>query len=193
MARRLLNPRSVARHQRGFTLVELMVVVVIVSVLATLAVLGFRKIVTSSHVTEATSMVSNIRVAQEAYHSETQLYANCMTDLKSHWYPAKSTYGVVTQWGGPCGGACIDVDHDISKVLPVHADGPVLFGYATIAGVAAATPNQIDNNCGLSGLNSPLTDYYAVAAEADLDGAQGTTDVCAFSWTNQIIVANEGM
>ncbi len=193
MARRLLRTPPVARHQRGFTLVELMVVVIIVSVLALLAVLGYRKIVTSSHVTEATSMVSNIRVAQEAYHSETQTYAPCMgnKDMTTGWYPVTSAYGMVTQWGATC--STCTTGYDISTVLPLHVDGPVLFGYVTVAGTASASPTAISNNCNLSGLQSPLTDYYAIAAEADLDGVSTThTDVCGFSWTNQIIVANEG-
>ncbi len=195
MARPLHTILPVARHERGFTLVELMIVVVIVGVLATLAVLGYRKMVTSSHVTEATSMTANIRVAQEAYHAETQTYAACMgaTAINgSTWYPAKSVYGLATGWGATCSGC--QSGYDMSTVLPVHVDGPVLFGYQTIAGVAAASGVSIANNCNITSLTSPTTDYYAIGAEADLDGnSSTTTDVCAFSWSNQIVVANEGL
>jgi type IV pilus assembly protein PilA len=192
MACRLHSLAPVAVRPRGFTLVELMIVVVIVSILATLAVLGYRRIVQSSHVTEATSMVNNIRVAQEAYHSETQSYAPCMAGLQTNWYPTKSVYGQVAAWGGSCAGICQN-SYDISLLLPVHVDGPLLFGYSTIAGAASAASTSIPNNCNVT-VNTPPTDYYGVAAEADLDGnSLTTTDVCAFSFTNQIFVANEGL
>jgi type II secretory pathway pseudopilin PulG len=169
-----------------------MIVVVIVSVLAMLAVLGYRKIVNSSHVSEATSMVNNIRLAQEAYHAETQTYANCSKDLTSStsWYPTQSSYAKVTAWGAACS-QCADVD---MSTLPVHVDGPVLFGYATIAGLASSTQNTISTNCGTgTSLKNPVTDWYVVAAEADLDGNPATTtDVCGFSWSNQLLVNNDG-
>jgi prepilin-type N-terminal cleavage/methylation domain-containing protein len=194
MAYELHSSPFVARRERGFTLVELMAVVVIVGVLSMLAVMGYRKIVTSSHVTEATSMVNNLRVAQEAYHAETQLYAPCMgsSDLTvTKWYPATSTYGTLVPWGSACG-KCVS-GYDISQVLPVHVDGPLLFGYQTIAGPAAATATSIANNCNAT-LTSGTADYYAIAAEADLDGnSSTTTDVCATSWSNQIVVWNEGL
>ncbi len=171
-----------------------MVVVVIVGVLAMLAVVGYRKLVQSAHVAEATSMVHNIRVAQEAYHAETQQYAAISTDLTS-FYPRTSTYGIVTGWGG----ACTNCQQDMNwNQLPLHVDGPVLFGYATVAGPAQvgapALPNGADkcNYQQYSGATTP--DWYMIAAQADLDGLSSTppTTVCGTSWTNQIVVVNEG-
>ena len=201
MARPLHNHSYVVRaRSEGFTLVEMMVVVAIVGILATLAVVGYRKLVQSSHVSEATNMVQNIRVAQEGYHSETQQYAN-ITAVASFpsgngaaggpLYPATPRYGIQTTWGPTCPAGCnAGVDW---SVLALHVDGPVLFGYATIANPATC-PASVKINGTTTTLTPPATgDWYAIGAEADLDGSSaGYTDVFGFSWSNQIFVSNEG-
>jgi type IV pilus assembly protein PilA len=167
-----------------------MIVVIIVGILAMLAVVGYRKLVQTSHVTEATSMVQNIRVAQEAYHSETQQYANVSNSL-TDYYPAAPKNGVVNGWGGPC--SCKDVAW---SALPVHVDGPVTFGYATVAGVAGSAPTPTSVTVDGQQVQFPTTspsDWFIVSAQGDLDGNSSiNTNVYATSWTNQIFIDHEG-
>lgn len=180
------------RRTRGFTLIEMMIVVVIVGVLATLAVVGYRKIVESAHVSEATGMVHNIRVAQEAYHAETQSYANVSASITS-WYPAAPVHGAQHGWGAACGSACVS-GMDWS-MLPVRVDGPVLFGYATVAGPPATNPPATIKylNANATVPQNLTTDWYVIAAAGDLDSSATTgTLVVGGSWTNQISVLNEG-
>lgn len=180
---------SVTRRQpRGFTLIELMIVVVIVGVLSSLAVVGYRKLVTSSHLSEATNMVQAIRLAQESYHSETQTY-----DWVSNWgslYPNTNPIGnIATAWGGSCGNC---KDPQGWSGLPVHVDGPVIFGYETVAGTAnlAPTPAFVTvNGAQIQFPTSPPLEWYIVGAQCDLDSAGGAvTSVYTSSWSNQVYV-----
>jgi type IV pilus assembly protein PilA len=187
--------RVVKRASRGFTLIEMMIVVVIIGVLAVLAVVGYRKLITSSHVSEATNMVQNIRVAQEGYHAETQQYAGISASIAGPWYPSPTPNGrLATAWGATCTVCNIGMDW---SYLPLHVDGPVLFGYATTAGAANTGPTDksiLVNGQVMSFPQPSATDWFIVAAMCDLDGDGQAPDTHVYttSWTNQVFVDSEG-
>jgi type IV pilus assembly protein PilA len=195
------------RYVRGFTLVELMIVVAIIAILAILALVGYRKMVNASHTAEATHMVQAIRVAQESYRSETQQYANISAGLyPPSMYPVGTPVGptngrLKTAWGAPCASCALDWSN-----LPIHPDGPVAFGYATIAGppnpgtgYPPATPNIQGQTLTWPAASSILDNWYIITALGDPDGdattcatgGQGCTLVVGTSWENDLYVDEE--
>ncbi len=59
-------------NKKGFTLVELLIVVIIIGILATIAVPQYSKMVEKAKQAEARTILGQIRVAQELYLTETQ-------------------------------------------------------------------------------------------------------------------------
>ena len=69
------------RHSRGFTLVELAVVIVIIGVLAAFGIPRFREAVERSKSGEAFNYMSAMRSSQERYQARMASYAGVRTDL----------------------------------------------------------------------------------------------------------------
>ncbi|HWA76371.1 MAG TPA: type II secretion system protein [Polyangiaceae bacterium] len=182
-----------AAPRRGFTLVELMVVVAIVSVLATLGVYGTRRYIASSKTGEAIQLLGAIKAAQESYKDETFGYlpvsGTAFADDK--YYPKNGKPGQAkAMWGGT------DALSESWGTLGVNPNGPVLFVYACIAGGpgdTVASPVESNDikidNWPSAALGTP---WYVAKAKADLDAGEPHTVYVAPSFTTQIFSANEG-
>lgn len=153
-------------YTRGFTLVELMVVVAIIGVMAVLAIVGYRKYIHSAQGTEAKSVIQGIRGAQEAYRSEMLQYLNISTSIDT-WYPSSNVNDKRINWNNPSG-----ANYDNWKVLGVNPDGPVRFRYACVAGVTPV--NMVTINKMTSPPTPPTlaagTPWYVIQAVNDHDG-----------------------
>jgi type IV pilus assembly protein PilA len=206
--------------RRGFTLVELMIVIVIVGVLATLAVVGYRKMVAQSHSSEAVQVINAIRVAQESVHAETGAYSdisanlcdapNCGSLYPQAFFthpsnPSAGTWKVGNYkvgWGGTgasCTGECTSW-----LSFPVHSPGAVFHGYSTKAGTAGTTPPSLSLGCAVSGgggvpstaITWPSTanaqDWFVVTAIGDVDGDGVSSMYVGTSFNNDVTPACEG-
>lgn len=70
---------TVRRQQQGFTLIEVMIVVAIIAILASIAVPQYRDHVTRSRVIEATSGMADARAKMEQYFQDNRAYpATCV-------------------------------------------------------------------------------------------------------------------
>jgi type IV pilus assembly protein PilA len=73
--------KSEVRTRKGFTLVELAVVIVIIGVLAAFGVPRFLKSVERSKAAEAFQFLAAVRAAQERYIAKQGVYTSNLTDL----------------------------------------------------------------------------------------------------------------
>jgi type II secretion system protein G len=101
------NPR------RGFTLVELLVVVVVIGVLAAIAIPKFQNSKGKANAASLKSDLRNIATAQEAYFYENSTYTTNLAALN-----ANLTSGVTITWGTVNGaGWAAKVTHPLSYPL----------------------------------------------------------------------------
>jgi prepilin-type N-terminal cleavage/methylation domain-containing protein len=190
MARQLLlswRPmNSSRRNVRGFTLVELAVVVVIVGLLSIIAVVAYRKIVLSSKLNEARSMIGAIMIAQEEYRAERGQFK----DIAGAYCPSDGAQCKKYGWNNLCG------TPNGWATLPVHADNAVQFGYATFAGTVVAQPAGVNANLiDLGGYVGKSMPYFVVHAKADLDCPIGNgvySELAASSFDKEIRSINVG-
>jgi type IV pilus assembly protein PilE len=62
------------RHQRGFTLIELMVTVAIIAILAAVAIPNYSAYVIRGKLVDATSALASFRVQLEQYYQDNRIY-----------------------------------------------------------------------------------------------------------------------
>lgn len=175
-------------HGRGFTLTELMAVVVIVAILAALALVGFRKYVNAAHGSEAVHIIGAIKAAEESYRAETLAYLDVSTSLTTY-YPTSSPDDKKRAWGGTG-------DHvDRWRTLNVNPDGAVMYGYAVRAGGPAngVPDSEIESAFAPKPtFPQPVEPWYLVQAKGDVNANGVYSYYLGMSFTSEIFSANEG-
>lgn len=157
------------RRNRGFTVTELMIAVVIIGVLATLAIPSFTSYIYKARVTEASNFLSEIKQRQESYRNEFGQYCDVSDDLTSDFNPSSIPGVDPVMW----------VTTAKWDQLGAEPDAPIRFQYATVAGApgdAVPTGTNLDND-----------DHWFVArAQGDLDEDNDTFFLEIYSQSTHI-------
>ncbi|MGE4519884.1 MAG: type IV pilin protein [Desulfobacteraceae bacterium] len=83
------------KKSKGFTLIELMIVVAIIGILAAIAIPNFMNYQCKAKQSEAKSMLGNIRTLQEVYFAEESTYTENNTLLGFNMTETAKTYKTV--------------------------------------------------------------------------------------------------
>jgi type IV pilus assembly protein PilE len=120
------------QRERGFTLVELMVVVAIVSILASIALPAYSYYVMKSRIPDATSNLASKRVQQEQFFQDNRTYVNgtgCAADsVASQFFDfscvnvSATTYTLQAVGKGPMAGFTYTVDETNAKASSLPGD-----------------------------------------------------------------------
>lgn len=153
---------------QGFTLVELMTVVIIVGVLSAVAIPTFSSYIYKSRTSEATEFLGVIRLREEAYRSEFGVY--CPTLAASAAPSSYSSLATNSNLVPDPSTTQRDAKPFVATTpwlqLGARPSGPVRFGYGVIAG----TPTEAAALTNL-GWTDATADYFFVArAVGDLNG-----------------------
>ncbi len=164
-------------RRRGFSLIEMMIVVAIVGILAAISIPSYQSYTQRSRTAEAFTFLAEIRQRQEAYRAEFGQYCSVSAAAGSGidsgaWAPATApTGGSRVGWSGTPGAW---------NQLGANPDGSVRFQYRTTAGPPGSTP-------GIPGFSG--NDFWFVAqATADLDDDGTRMVIEVYSPTNRIFI-----
>ena len=158
-------------RQAGFTLVELMAVVVITAILSIAGVAVFSKYIFSAKGGEALSTIQAIRAAEEAYAAENHVYLNVSTtgganpESGSNWWPQITPGRGRSSWIAPAS----HPDSAAWLLLAPSVNHSVQFSYLANAGVAGKAVTILKTTDAPT-LPAPAQNWYVIQARGDTDG-----------------------
>jgi prepilin-type N-terminal cleavage/methylation domain-containing protein len=169
------NGQNARKRARGFTLVEMLVVVTITSILALIGISMFRRYITSSRSSEAASTIQAIRAAEETYRGENKVYLNVSSSSSGTpaWYPTNNADA--TNWA----------------LLRPAVNRSAHFDYLVNAGLAgqAFPPLQ---TVGQPGWPTAADTWYVIQARGDVDRNGTFSYYLASNLNAEMYVENEG-
>lgn len=179
---------SPPRLPRGFTLIELMVVVVIIGILATVAVASYKRFTRRARVQEAVAQLGDIRIKQESYFQTYHRYVSTGVNAADFWPKDIDWVKGGTKWGIDCAKPGDVVAHPGWCALGAgyKSSEDVRFGLLVI-GRDPAAPGVPP----VKYVKSPDQDWWYARARADFDNDGEFSDIYLSSEMREPVLENE--
>lgn len=187
-------PSARRRRRSGFSLVELLTVVVIIGVLSAIAIPTFMGYVFKSRTGEATQFLGTIKLREEAFRAEFGMYCNtaqasgaaCTTQA-----PDVTGFNTTTNFVPDAASVGTDpralpTTHTPWNELGARPAGQVRFSYAVAAGVPSTAP------AGLGWTDATRDFWFVAQAVGDLDGDGTQVTFEAYSASSSVWIGNSG-
>lgn len=168
----VFDPRK-KRKEAGFTLVELIIVIVIIGILGAIAIPSFIGVSARARQAEGASNVGNLNKAQQAYYLENSRFAETLAELASG-IPAVSNNYEFSSVGTNSGATSRAVSQ---ASLP---DGSSLQGFVGLVQLSAGADGAVQS-LSIICASQPGVEAVAPAAGTDLN----TPDACGVGQTRQ--------
>lgn len=117
------------RRTAGFTLIELMMVIAILSILTTMAILSYNNYVNKARSQEMLKMTALIQGQQQQYFRRYGRYVDTGTPGVSFW--PQPLNGSLRPWGIDCSSATLTAEQKAWCDLEMRPEGDVYYSYNT--------------------------------------------------------------
>ena len=194
---------SSGRLEDGITLLELMIVVAIIGILATVAVFMFTRHAEKAKASEVASMFGELKLRQQAFHLENEEYLSTGAD-DDDYFPTAAAPGKTPQTYDLAASSPPPAPQDVKfpgpawqtlKMNPPKAE--LYCVYVAIAGAAGDAanvgPKASAAPFNLNGtLPVPAASWFYLMAECDFNGNDTPARYFSLSDTEGIVVENPG-
>ena len=152
---------SATGRRAGFTLVEVMITVAIVSILAVIAIPSFNTYIKKSRTVEATGFLAEVKARQESYRFDFGMYCNA-SGMATTLYPTNAPTPNPQQWIAPTAGWV--------QLGAMPSGRESRFVYSAVAGQPGVAPTTlgVGDNRGFGA--TPADFWFITTAVGDLDG-----------------------
>lgn len=176
--------------ENGFTVIELLIVVAIVGILATVGIFAYKRYAAKARKSEVFSMIASIKSAEESYKAESSQYLSTGTQEKDY-YPVLGSNGSEPNpkpWDPKAAGKTG------WQALGISPYASALYcGYVVIAGSANSLTGAGARGVTLFQNKAPNRPWYYIRAECDFDGNSSVNSTFETTYDNEIVFTdNEG-